>query len=174
MKIFIVCLNKQVALSIAKEIVNKNDDLSIAPMFTTDGDIVPANENYEVHMEANVANLSYKNNALLFIVTNQYISTGITTDDFYNNDICIMTVEEYNIIPESTFNKHDILVVWVDTKITKSINKNDLIEIGYLTDSLENKRYLYFIDEEEFIADTILDYLLADEDRRQVIFEQNS
>ena len=92
-KVFIVCLDKSIALDIAKKIVIKDDNYAIAPMFTTDKEFSnEVNENYETYLDVHTVNLSYKNNSLLFIKTAKYISSGITIDDFYNNDICIMDI----------------------------------------------------------------------------------
>ena len=94
LKTFIVCLDEQKALNIAKDIVKTNDELSIIPRFTTNTDYKgEVNENYIYYLDVNTVNLSYKNNVLLYIKTDKYISTGITIDDFYNNDICVLTVE---------------------------------------------------------------------------------
>ncbi len=174
LKIFIVCLNKQIALDVAKKIVMLNDDLSISPMFTTDSSKNTPNDNYEIYLDVNTVNLSYKNNSLLYIMTNKYISTGITIDDFYNNDLCIMNINEYNLISEHLFNKYDILTVWIDTKKHGSLTNTDLTEIKYFNSFLEKTKYLYFLEDESNISDTILDYIKGDEDKRQYLLKENS
>ena len=122
LKTFIVCLYEDKALNVAKDIIKTNDELSIIPRFTTNTEYKnEVNENYVYYLDVNTVNLSYKNNALLYIKTDKYISSGITIDDFYNNDICYLTVEEFNSIPEVIFRKYDILVIWVDTKNHKTI-----------------------------------------------------
>lgn len=172
-KIFIICLKKDKALEVAKRLVSLNDDLTIAPMFTTDEVTEAANENYEVYMKPDIVNLSYKNNALLFIKTNKYISTGITSDDFLNNDVCIMNVEEYNIIPDNLFNKYDILNIWIDVKTGHDVTNADLVEMRYFSQSLENKKYLYFLEGEPGISEVINEYINADEEEKMKIFEEN-
>lgn len=173
-KYFIVCLDKEKSLNIAKQIITKDDNLSIAPMFTTDKEKDLANENYEEYINVNSINLAYKNNSLLFIKTNKYISSGITVDDFYNNDICIMNIEEFNLIPEKIFNKYDILIIWIDTKKHASLSNSDLIEIKYFNSFLENNTYLYFLDNENNIDDIILEYIHGDEDKQKYLLEENS
>ena len=127
LKTFIVCLYEDKALNVAKDIIKTNDELSIIPRFTTNTEYKnEVNENYVYYLDVNTVNLSYKNNALLYIKTDKYISSGITIDDFYNNDICYLTVEEFNSIPEVIFRKYDILVIWVDTKNHKTISNADL------------------------------------------------
>ena len=105
-KIFIVCLNKETSLRVSKKIIEHNDDLSIIPTFSTDIQYKnEINENYIYYLDVNTVNLSYKNNSLLYIITSNYISYGITLDDFYNNDIAFMNIEEYNNISDLIFNK---------------------------------------------------------------------
>lgn len=175
LKVFIVCLDRNIGLSVAKDIIYKNDNYSIAPTFTTnklyDNEI---NDEYVTYLNVNIANLSYKNNALLYIKTENYISTGITIDDFYNNDICIMDIYEYNLIPEHLFEKYNILTIWIDTKDHKSLSSSNLIEIEYFNNFIEKTQYLYFLDYECNIADTIVDYLDGDEETKKQIFLDNS
>ena len=175
LKTFIVCLDKEKALNVAKDIVKINDELSIIPRFTTNTEYKDeVNENYIYYLDVNTVNLSYKNNALLYIKTNKYISSGITIDDFYNNDVCYLTVEEFNSIPEIIFKKYDILVVWIDTKNHKTISNSDLIEINYFNTFITTINYLYFLEDEKNIHNTILDYILGDEEKRKYLLEENN
>ena len=175
LKTFIVCLDKEKALNVAKDIVKINDELSIIPRFTTNTEYKDeVNENYIYYLDVNTVNLSYKNNALLYIKTNKYISSGITIDDFYNNDVCYLTVEEFNSIPEVIFKKYDILVVWIDTKNHKTISNTDLIEINYFNTFITTNNYLYFLETEKDIHNTILDYIMGDEEKRKYLLEENN
>ena len=175
LKTFIVCLDKEKALNVAKDIVRINDELSIIPRFTTNTEYKDeVNENYIYYLDVNTVNLSYKNNALLYIKTNKYISSGITIDDFYNNDVCYLTVEEFNSIPEIIFKKYDILVVWVDTKNNKAISNSDLIEINYFSTFITTINYLYFLENEIGIHNTILEYIFGDEEKRKYLLEENN
>jgi hypothetical protein len=175
LKTFIVCLDKNKALDIAKNIIKTNDELSIIPRFTTNIEYKDElNENYIYYLDVNTVNLSYKNNALLYIKTNNYISDGITIDDFYNNDICYLTIEEFNSIPDIVFKKYDILVIWVDIKNHKGISNSDLIEINYFSSFVTTINYLYFLDDEINIHNTILEYLYGDENKRKYLLEENN
>jgi hypothetical protein len=175
LKIFIVCSDRITGLNIAKRIIMKDDSYSIAPTFTTnkeyDNEI---NEEYITYMDVNTVNLSYKNNSLLYIKTNNYISSGITIDDFYNNDICIMNIYEYNLIPEVIFSKYDILTIWIDSKNHGNLSESDLIEINYFNKFLEKITYLYFLNNESNIDDTILKYLNGTDEEKNEIFLNNS
>jgi hypothetical protein len=173
-KIFIVCLDKSKALDIAKKIIYKDDNYTIAPMFTTDTEYNnEVNENYEIYLDVHTVNLAYKNNSLLFIKTLKYISSGITIDDFYNNDICIMDINEYNLIAENIFKKYDIITIWIDTKNHKNLTDSDLIEINYFYNFILTINYLYFLDNELNIEDIIFNYLKGDEEERKCILEEN-
>ena len=173
-KVFIVCLDKNKALNVAKEVIYKDDNYTIAQTFTTDNEYDNNNDNYEMYLDANTVNLSYKNNSLLYIKTTKYISTGITIDEFYNNDICVMNIDEYNLISEHIFNKYDIITVWIDTKAHQNLLKSDFIEINYFTEFLEKNPFLYFLDTEINIADVIIDYLNSDEEMKKHILEENN
>lgn len=175
LKTFIVCLYEDKALNVAKDIIKTNDELSIIPRFTTNTEYKnEVNENYVYYLDVNTVNLSYKNNALLYIKTDKYISSGITIDDFYNNDICYLTVEEFNSIPEVIFRKYDILVIWVDTKNHKAISNADLIEINYFSTFITSINYLYFLESETNIHTVILDYIFGDEEKRKYLLEENN
>lgn len=174
LKYFIVSLDKEKSLDIAKQIISKDDSLSISPIFFTDKEKTISNENYETYMDVNTINLAYKNNSILFIKTNQHVSHGITIDDFYNNDICVMNVEEFNLIPECVFIKNDILVIWVDTKNHSSLTYNDMVEFKYFNSFLENNLYLYFIDDEPNISDIVLEYFYGDEEIRKKLLDENN
>lgn len=175
LKTFIVCLNKDIALNIAKEVIQLDDNLSIAPEFTTS--INYKNEitdTYKCYLDISTANLAYKNNSLLYIKTYDYISSGITIDDFYNNDICFMDIKEFNLISENVFNKYNILVVWIDFKYHNGITNSDMIEINYFTQFLEKNDYLYFLNDEANISETILEYIKGDELSRKELLESNN
>ena len=58
LKYFIVSLNKEKSLDIAKQIISKDDSLSISPIFFTDKEKTISNENYETYMDVNTINLA--------------------------------------------------------------------------------------------------------------------
>jgi hypothetical protein len=173
-KIFIVCLNKDISLKIAKDILKEDDDLSIIPIFSTDQSFKDEiNENYIYYLNSSIVNLSYKNNSLLYILTNNYISYGITLDDFYNNDIAFMNIEEYNNIPDVIFNKHNILTIWIDSKKHQSINNKVNIELKYFNERIKNINYMYFMEYDTNIYDTIIEYIEGDENKRLELLKEN-
>lgn len=174
-KIFIVCDNKDISLTVCKNIILNNDEVSIIPTFSTDIEYYnEISENYIYYLDTVNVNLSYKNNALLYIITSNYISHGITIDDFYNNDIAFMNIEEYNNIPDVLFKKYNILTIWIDTKRHKSINKKDNIELKYFNERINEYKYMYFLSDDSSIHNIINNYILADEKEKENIIKDNS
>lgn len=174
-KIFIVCDNKDISLTVCKNIILNNDEVSIIPTFSTDIEYYnEISENYIYYLDTVNVNLSYKNNALLYIITSNYISHGITIDDFYNNDIAFMNIEEYNNIPDVLFKKYNILTIWIDTKRHKSINKKDNIELKYFNERINEYKYMYFLSDDSNIHKTINNYILANEEEKENIIKDNS
>ena len=169
-------------LTIAKALVERDDDLSIGSRFTNDNhykNIV--DDEYIYYLSTQDIDLTYKNNFVLFVNTDKYISSGISMDAFYNNEIFCMSLCEFNNISDSIFNNqsNDIIVIWLDTKDTKANDnlQEDICETGYMMNRFEEAglKYLYFIDEDkEIIIDTIFEYLEADEECRKEILSDNN
>lgn len=160
-------------LDIIKHMVQLNDNLNIMPTFTTDNQFDNVNDNYIYYLDANEANLAYKNNALFYIRTEDYVSKGVTFDDFYNNDVAYVDLIDFNNISDRFFYEFEILIVWVDSSTVKP-SKSELHEVKFLEDRLKSIKYLYFLNESsESIAETIVEYLNNIE-KRQELLEQNS
>lgn len=166
-KIYIIGHSNIDVYSVALSLQRLNDSLTIAPRFTTDHDDIHDN-NYFVDKET--VNIAYKNNSIISVITNDNHSEGIMYDDYYNNDILCMTIREFNVISERTFNstEFDDLIVWVDS--SNNVNKNDIQEIPFLEERLENMHYLYFVNEQNNqIAVMIDSYLSMSEEERATI-----
>lgn len=175
MKIIITGIEINKNLEIAKNLININDDLSIASSFTSDELYKDkTSENYIEFLDANIINLSYKNNAFLYVHTENYISTGITLDEFYNNDIICLSNKNFNKIINNVFNNNECLIVWIDTKNHNNINISEEIrEINYLEKTLSNLNYLYFLDEDiDTIINVINEYIKSSEDHRKELLEE--
>lgn len=159
-KIFIIYHNKELIDNIIKSILEIDADINISKKFSTDKDLVDPNFYY---LNQDEVNLALKNNSLLSVVTTEYVSTGITIDDLYNNDIFFMSYKEYNMINDKIFNKYDILTIWIDSKYNKPENchKNEFYyEIECLEQRLEYVKYEYFMDDDtQEITNFIIDYL---------------
>lgn len=165
-------------LHIAKQLIEVNDNLSIAPTFTSDRryeNVV--SDNYIYYMDLEKVNLAFKNNVILYINTDVNISHGITLDNFYNNDIFVMDLEDFNNISERNITGQDLLIVWVDTKHYEEKNERlkDITEAKYLEERIQTIPYLYFLDNTvEEIVNVINDYLEGDEEQKLVICQENS
>lgn len=161
-KIIIIGSENINKLNIAKELLKLNDNLSICPLFISDKNYsTKINENYIYYMPVDIVNLSYKNNSIFYIKTIDSISTGVTLDDYYNNNIIICNIDEFNIISEKYINNENILFIWVDSKIHNNINLTyEINEANYLMQRISNKKYMYFLDETpKFISNIINQYI---------------
>lgn len=159
-KVFIIYHDISKVNHLVDTLNNLDADINIGNKFTTDQyyqqtEQLPYSYYYINQLEINKA---LKNNSLLYIITNDYISTGITIDDFYNYDIFCMTYKEYNVISDIIFNKYHILTIWLDSADKKYKNIN--YDITFVEHRLENVPYEYFLnDKSEDICKTIINYL---------------
>jgi len=158
-KIFIIYHDETILEDLVDMIFEASNEINIANKFTTNNDDVKNGRPYSYYYLSTVElNKAIKNNYVLYVLTNNYISTGITIDDFYNNDIFILNYKEYNTIPDLVFNKHDILTIWIDSKDGKY--KDIFNDIVFVENRLEKVNNEYFLKgENEEIVNTILNYL---------------
>lgn len=175
MKIIITGIDSIDKIELGKRIISLDDELSITPYFTSDEEYKgKISDHYIYYLDPNVINLSYKNNAFVYIITEDYISTGITLDDFYNNDIVCISTKNFNKIIDKVFTENDCLVIWVDSKNHNGVNlKEELIETKYLEENLHKFNYLYFIDEDfDVISNIVIEYITGDEAKRKMFLEE--
>jgi len=160
---------------IAKRLVEIDDSLTIIPHFTSNIDMKDNISEFEYFLDTNTIHLAYKNNSIMTVFTDNSNSDGITIDDFYNNDICYMSIEQFNLISDKFINENDILVVWLDESHSYKLDQNEMAEIGYMQERLNNMKYLYFLnDSNKNICNIILEYLNSDENRQQQFLEEYS
>lgn len=177
-KIFLTGLNSIDKIVFAKAIVDLDDDLSISQRFTNDVKFkdTPYDE-YIFYLDSVDVDISYKNNAFLFINANDTLYTGITLDSFYNEDVFCMNITEFNNVPDYIFEINDILVVWLDTKINKTKdkeNKEELLGIKHFLERIEKMNVLYFLNETpENVANVVLKYLESSFEDKQKILDEN-
>ena len=98
----------------------------------------------------------------------------ITIDDFYNNDIGYLTIEEYNNIPDVIFNENNILTIWIDQKNRKHYDITLNIEIKYFNERFSKVLNMYFVETDNNIAETINKYINASEEEKLNIIKENS
>lgn len=150
-----------------------NEDLfNIANIFTTEQ--LPSYKKYQYYLSQNELNICYKNNALLYVSTVDNISSGITLDSFYNNNIIFMNTEDFNNISNKIFTLHDdLVIIWLDSKDHSQDNiQKEIYETNYLLEKInsDNLKYLYFLDTDPIeIMDVIVEYLKNPEKRKDLI-----
>ena len=174
-KIFIVGNKEEENINIAKDILAKNDDLSICQKFTNDKNYKDiATDDYIFYLDQKDVDLAYKNNAFLFVTTNNFISTGITFDSFYNDDIFYMNIQEFNNIPDYIFLDNDIIIAWIDRKCHGKTSEETLSNIPHFLDKLSKCNYLYFINESiDEISDCIIKYIYGSIEEKQQLLDEN-
>lgn len=169
-KIFIIGHKNIDTLNIGLKIQSKDDSITVSPRFTTNSDEVTE---YKYFLDKETVNISYKNNAIITITTDDNESNGIIYDDYYNNDIFCMNLNEFNIIPDKLFEEtpeKDILVVWVDS--STNVSKSDINEVNYLEDRISNLNYMYFCNEDpDIISDIVIKYFYSDQFEREEILK---
>lgn len=174
-KIYIIGHNNIDTYAVGLKLQELNDGLSVSSKFTTN----PNNINeYHYYLDKETVNISYKNNSLITVVTNDNESIGITYDDYYNNDIFCMSLVEFNMLPDKILKEENLenitnLVVWVDS--SDNVDKSDIEEASYVEARLENLTYLYFCNEQyDQIAEILYKFLRADDFEQQQILEEYS
>ena len=160
-KIFIIYHDELIIKELLEYIYQKNNDSKICRKFISDPTIMNIpNDNISEYYFLNQReiNIAYKNNSLLYLIHKNYLSTGITIDDFYMNDIFFLSYKEYNLIADTIFKKYNIMTIWVDS--SKSNYNQYKIDITALEKRLEFVQYNYFINESiEDISVTIENFL---------------
>lgn len=150
-----------------------NEDLfDVANIFTTKNQ--DKYEKYQYYLSKNELNICYKNNALLYVKTNEYISEGITLDSFYNSNLIFMNTEDFNNIPNKIFSlNEELVIIWVDSKTHDENDiQKEICETKYLIEKIESDKlkYLYFLDADPIeIMDVVVEYLKNPEKREELI-----
>lgn len=165
-------------IEVAKKLIKKNDDLTICQTLTSNEnykDVI--SENYIKYLSAADITLSFENNVLLYV---NFVHDGevqcVSLDSFYNSDIVVLKNKNFNNIIETY--TEDSLIILLDDKCNLKENKTvakDVTEIRYIFERIESQglKYLYFMGESpEHIADTVYDYLEADEEAKLSIEEE--
>lgn len=174
-KIFIVTTDKtklNTAYNIAKSISGEFG-LDVAKTFISDLNLPICKDNpeYFTYFDVNDMVIAFKNNAMLYCVTESENSMGISLDDFYNTDIFCMSVEAFNNISESLL--LNILVIWIDSK-QNTIDNETIHNVKVFMNTLESLKYMYFIEDINSIERTISEYINGNSRRRLELLEENS
>lgn len=150
---------------IAESLVELDDSFSIGMTFSTDENIL---NKYEYFLDIDIIETSYKNNALITVYNHNNICSGLSYDEWENNNIFILTINQFNLIPSRIFNNYDILVVWNDTPYLN--NLNNVYELNSLQDRLQKHDYMYFVNNEICeITNAIYKYCTREDERTNII-----
>lgn len=173
-KIIIVGADTDIATHVAKGLLKADDNMIIAPVFNTllemrnhSGDILYYMSNEEVE-------LSYKNNAFMWVLTKDHYSLGVTKLDMYTSNIFTMSFPEFNNMANPILDElknDDFFIVVLDDSHTKK-NRHDINDAKNSFERIYNNHYLYFLNESpEKCIEVILKYIIASAEERKNIEE---
>lgn len=160
---------------IAKELQSLNDDLIIASVFSTNLELKgKITDNFVYYMPAEEVELSYKNNAFMWVLSKDNESRGVTKPDMYSSNIFVMSFGEFNNISNPTLKEYindNGIICFLDTKCGNS--DDDIIESKFACERIFSSPYLYFLDDnKDYIVKTILDYIIGDDETRKQIADK--
>ena len=184
MKIYIISTDIEKSLECAIMLKKLNDALIIANNFTTDYECasIDMSNKYSYYISETQLNLDFKNNSLLYVLTNSenQNSIGMSLYEFYNADIIPISILAFNTIKEE--NLRDSLIVWMDVKMNRNKYstteyQTHMIESKYLMNSINKFEdcFMYFGPNEctEDCISIINEYINADDDRKVEIIKEN-
>lgn len=175
MKIIIIGTENSPSASVAKGLQKANDDLQIAPVFTTKLSMKGKTCDGTYYMSNEETELSYKNNAFMWVRTCDSYSTGVIMSDMYSSSLFVMDFGDFNnisnpVLNEVTKDDECVLVVLDVSGYKKS--KDELREAEAAFERIYAHPYLYFLDEKpQDIIDCILNYIGSTPDERKNIEE---
>lgn len=174
-KIFIITTNTdklKTAFDLANYISSKYD-LDVAKTLSSNLDIDIYNyvPEYFTYFDVNDMVIAFKNNAMLYCLSEAEKSIGIPLDEYYNNDIFCMTVEAFNNISESLL--MNVLVIWIDSKYS-SVDTNTMNNVKILMNTLDSIKYMYFNEDYKIIKRMLCEYIDASPKRKLELLEENS
>ena len=146
-KIFIVGDDAELCMELASEIQSLNDDYDISPRFITDtykeAGVIPQYEEFAQQqyytLSEEIVEQSFKNNAFISSLTKEYITEGITYDDFCQYSIFVVSFKEWNMLSNKLFKKNKILTIWVDNMRNNRPQKYDITfheELNYFQERI--------------------------------------
>ena len=172
MKIIITGTDTKFAEEAALSLQKTNDDLQVAPVFTTDLNMKGKTGETCYYMSNEEVELSYKNNAFMWVRTNDTISRGVTKPDMYMYNVFYMSFSDFNNISSPVIAELDkdpnFIICVIDKKDKKG--KTDIYDARGALERIYEHHYLYFLDcTVQEITDMIFKYIVADDDERQRI-----
>lgn len=148
--------------------LNKLYDLTVVERFNCGEEIQPG-----LNLEFQEVVMAYKNNAIFSCITDANNSTtGITMDEYYNNNVIYLSVAELMNVPDHKLT--NCLLVWIDSDKCSCVSEDITIATN-MESIIHNCDYLYFLRSElDLAVETICKYLDSDTEERQIILEENS
>lgn len=175
MKIIIVGTDINEGISVAKAIQDMNDDLQIAPVFTTDLTMRGKTAEAYYYMSHEEIELSYRNNAFMWVRTTPFVTNGVTMSDMYTSNIFAMTYGDFNNISNPVFNElynnddNKCLILVLDNTNVKK-KEEDLLEAKGAYERIYNNEYLYFLNSTiTEVAEYVLKYIASNEEERKLL-----
>ena len=175
MKIIIVGTDINECISVAKAIQDMNDDLQIAPVFTTDFTMRGKTAEAYYYMSHEEIELSYRNNAFMWVHTTPFVTNGVTMSDMYTSNIFAMTYGDFNNISNPVFNElynnddNKCLILVLDNTNVKK-KEEDLLEAKGAYERIYNNEYLYFLNSTiTEVAEYVLKYIASNEEERKLL-----
>jgi len=159
--------------AISDEIDNREDNLfTIADTFATANGL----GHYKSHMclmSGEDLEMCYKNNALLYVKTMPDYSYGMTLDKFYESNVVMMNIEDFNNMSNKVFmSSNELVIVWIDSKKhDREKIQYEICEVKYMIERIEedNLKYMYFLDEDPEVIVQYMERYLTDESSRNSI-----
>ena len=184
-KIYIICIDKDKQLDVIHCLLERNKDFVVANQFTTAKEYadIDMSDKYLYYISEEQLNLDFKNNALLYVITDSDTqeSNGIAIDEFYNSKIIPLSIKAFNLVKKE--NLENSLFVWFDTPMNKSdYSKIDyhvnMIEAKYLLNNINKIQdsFLYFSPKDDLkeSIDIIMSFFNGDDKTRKQIIKENS
>lgn len=174
MNILIVGAEKTDKYAIAKELQALDDDMMIAPVFTTDLRMKNyISDDFIYYMPSEEAELSYKNDAFMWVCSDDSRSLGVTKTDMYNANIFVMSFANFNNISNPTLKEllDDGIICFIDSIANNS--EVDFRESVFACERIYASPYIYFLDDDvSVVVNTLLAYISGDAEERERIVEE--
>lgn len=174
MKILIVGAEKTDKYAIARELQTVDDDMTLAPVFTTDLRMKHhITDDFIYYMPSEEVELSYKNDAFMWVCSDDNKSVGVTKTDMYNANIFVMSFANFNNISNPLLQEvlDDGVICFVDS--TSDNTDIDIKESAFACERIYASPYIYFLnDNVSAIVNTLLAYINGDADERERIAEE--
>ena len=174
MKILIIGTTNSPVLDVAKGLQAANDDLQIAPVFTTDLKMKGKVGESVYYMANEEVELAYKNNAFMWVHTKDHYSTGVTRPDMYSSSLFTMSFGDFNNISNPVMQelaKDDDCVLTVGEFENEILAQSVRHEVYQNTKNIRELIMARAYEKPASIIDCILKYIGSTPEEREKIEE---